>query len=80
MDFNDRNSGPLSSVPIKACAVNGSAEPHTFTIHADTDQSWNRVIDTSLASPHDILGTDAEIVSHEGNTYRVSQQSVVVLA
>lgn len=59
--------------------INGSSQPRVFSIHAETETIWNRVIDTSLPSPIDIVAPKAE-VAFEKDSYRVNQRSVVVLA
>jgi len=59
--------------------INGSTKPRLFSIHAEIENTWNRVIDTSLPSPIDIVAPKAE-VAFEKDSYRVNQRSVVVLA
>ncbi len=59
--------------------INGSTIPQQFSIHAESEMTWNRVVDTSLPSPMDLLSPDTEIPLPQ-NKYRVNQRSVVVLA
>ena len=59
--------------------INGSTKPRLFSIHAETESVWNRVIDTSLPCPIDIVDPEAEI-PFEKDSYRVNQRSIVVLA
>ncbi|MEQ8854882.1 MULTISPECIES: glycogen debranching protein [Gimesia] len=59
--------------------INGSTRPVQFSIHAQADKTWKRVVDTSLPSPMDLLVPDIQIpLTH--NHYRVNQRSIVVLA
>tara|TARA_R100001132_G_C3269045_1_gene91346 strand:+ start:601 stop:1251 length:651 start_codon:yes stop_codon:yes gene_type:complete len=59
--------------------INGATIPQLFSIHAEPEMTWNRVVDTSLPSPTDLLSPDAEIPLQQ-NKYRVNQRSVIVLA
>ena len=58
--------------------VNAYWEPLTFTIQEGQSGDWQRVVDTSLESPHDILEPGAEIVLPT-LTYQVGPRSVIVL-
>jgi len=58
--------------------VNAYAEPLRFTIFDGLHKPWFRVVDTGLASPHDICapGDEAQVI---GSTYPVKARSIVVL-
>ena len=58
--------------------INAYAEPLRFTIFDGVHKPWFRVVDTGLASPHDICapGGEAQII---GSTYLVQARSIVVL-
>jgi isoamylase len=58
--------------------INAYTEPLRFTIFDGLYKPWFRVVDTSLASPHDICapGDEVQII---GSTYLVQPRSIVVL-
>jgi isoamylase len=58
--------------------INAGPETLTFQIQAGKAGDWKRVVDTSLASPEDILEKPHEIVVSSA-TYEVRARSVVVL-
>ena len=53
-------------------------EPLEFEIPVDPGRQWHLVIDTSAASPGDILDLD-RTTPHPGRSYRVTGRSIVVL-
>jgi isoamylase len=59
--------------------VNAYTEPLSFTIFDGLQKPWSRVVDTSFASPEDILepGSEVPVV---GSKYLVEPRSIVVLA
>ncbi|MCA9021709.1 MAG: glycogen-debranching protein, partial [Planctomycetaceae bacterium] len=58
--------------------INASANACQFGIHEGTPGEWHRVVDTSLASPQDILEPDdVSVVS--STSYDVQARSVVIL-
>ncbi len=58
--------------------INAYTEPLRFTIFDGLRKPWFRVVDTSVASPHDIYvpGDEMQII---GSTYLVQPRSIVVL-
>lgn len=58
--------------------INASPQDITFTVNEENIQTWRRAVDTSLASPDDVLepGRETPIASIE---YLVKARSVVVL-
>ena len=56
-------------------ALNAYVEALDFEL---PEHSWRRIVDTSLASPNDIVGWDA--APFVAGPYRVRAHSVVVLA
>jgi len=58
--------------------INAWWEPLEFGIHKGAPEDWSRVVDTSLASPDDILQPGSE-VQLDSRFYTVSPRSVVVL-
>ncbi len=61
-------------------AFNAWTEALPFRIPpAPQGRSWRRVVDTSLASPQDIVGLDEGPCVPVGSTYRVAPYSTVVL-
>lgn len=58
--------------------INGYWEPLDFTVQDDNGTPWQRVVDTSLATPFDFLepGTEETLAS---TRYRLAGRSVVVL-
>ncbi len=57
--------------------INGGTRSLEFAIQ-DAARSWRRIVDTALASPHDIED-EACAPPVDGDTYRVRPRSVVVL-
>jgi glycogen operon protein len=61
--------------------LNAYSEPLEFElpqVAADDKDSWRRWIDTSLDSPHDIVGWETA-PTVPGHTYRAGPRSMVVL-
>ena len=58
--------------------INAAPEDVTFTVSEGSTQTWRRAVDTSLATPDDILepGLETPIAGME---YLVRSRSVVVL-
>ena len=56
--------------------INAYWEPLTFTVQEGLPEQWVRVVDTSLASPQDIVDTGTSIPSL---FYTAAPRSVVVL-
>lgn len=58
--------------------INAYTEPLRFTIFDGIGKPWFRVVDTSLASPHDICASGSEVQIF-GSKYLVQPRSIVVL-
>ena len=58
--------------------INSGTSPRTFTIQEGEPHEWQRVVDTSRSSPHDIRLPGSEI-SIRTSEFPVKSRSVVVL-
>ena len=58
--------------------INAYWEPLTFTVQEGAPDAWQRIVDTSLASPDDLLTADEAPVLTSGD-YVVGPRSIVVL-